>query len=155
MNKIIHAFRLSSPDEKGYPDKVQILNSATGDMLVYECTRFRTNPNPINPHNGESWRKWYTQIAPTKGIPWECIKSNKHGKCIALNGLGPVSTIAPDPNNDGKTNALAVEIHCGFSDTWPGSMACQTAHPKDWPVFIGHFELGEKGIFILTDETTI
>jgi hypothetical protein len=152
MNKIIHAFRLSMPDVSGYPDKVQILNSDTGDMLVYECNRFSTNPNPMNPHNGQSWRDSYTQIAPVT-CKWSCIDSQKHGVCIALNGLGPVPTIAPDPNNHGRYEALDVEVHCGYSKTWRGSMACQTVHPDDWQTFIGHFLLGETGIFILTDET--
>jgi hypothetical protein len=154
MNKTIHGFRLSKPEENGYPDKVQILNSDTGDMIVYECTRYRTNPNPYSPHGGQQWREVYAQIAknaPT-GIPYECVETPKHGKCIALNGMGPVPTTLPDPNNHGKMFAEAVLIHEGFSATWPGSMACQTVHPDDWPAFIDHFKLGEKGIYILTDE---
>ena len=152
---IIRAFRFSTPDAQGYPDKVRVYNSDAGNMEVYRSDRFRTNPNPYQPSTQKPWGEVYAQIAPTDpaGIPWECIQSPKHGVCIALAGLGPVATTAPDPNNHGQMEALDVEIHCGFSLTWPGSMACQTVHPQDWPVFIGHFFLGDKGVFILTDET--
>src|SRR5271157_3034542 len=155
MGKIIHGFRQSTPDSDGYPDSAQILNSDTGNMLVYAEAHFRTNPNRINPHTGQSWQDSYAQIAPTgpQGIPWACVETPKHGKCIALNGEGPVATIAPDPNNGGKMFALAVLIHCGYSDTWPGSAACQTVEPADWAAFISWFTLGETGIYILTDET--
>jgi hypothetical protein len=151
MGKIIRAFRLSSPDVPGYPDKAQILNGDTGNMLVYECNRFATNPNPYSPHGGQPWSEVYAQITPGT-YTWECIDSPKHGVCLALNGLGPVPTTGPDPNNHGRHEALAVEIHCGFSATWRGSMACQTVHPDNWATFIGHFFLGDKGIYILTSE---
>lgn len=155
MNKVIRAFRYSSPEIPGFTDKVRIYNSNTGEMLLYESTRFRTNPNPNKPSTQQPWYKVYAQIAPTDqhGIPWECIETLKHGRCIALNDRGPVATTGPDPNNDGKMFALAVLIHCAFSDTWPGSAACQTIFPADWAAFISHFTLGEKGLFILTDET--
>lgn len=153
--KIIHGFRLSAPEVSGYPDTVRIYNGNTGDMLLYESTRFRTNPNPNKPSTQQPWYKVYAQIAPTneQGIPWKCVETIKHGRCIALNDEGPVATTGPDPNNEGKAFATAVLIHCGFSDTWPGSMACQTIFPADWAAFISWFTLGETGIYILTDET--
>ena len=156
MAKIIHGYRQSQPEVEGYPDKVRIYNGNTGDMLLYECTRFRTNPNPYKPSSGQPWTEVYAQIAPTGasgGISWECLETPKHGRCIALNGMGPVPTTGPDPNNGDKFFAQAVLIHCGFSDTWSGSMACQTVFPADWGAFISHFHLGEQGLFLLTDET--
>lgn len=155
MPKIIRGYRLSSPDASGYPDRVQILNGDTGDMVVYDCPRFRTNPNPYQPSTGKRWSEVYAQIAPTgtHGIPWVCTTTPKHGKCIALNSEAPVPTLAPDPNNGGKMFALAVLIHCGQSPTWSGSMACQALPPDDFAAFIAHFDIGEAGIYILTDET--
>ena len=166
MPKLIHGFRLSTPDAPGYPDRVQVLNSDTGDMVVYESNRFRTNPDSFQPAKDSptgqqrTWQEAYTRIAPTgaDGIPWICTTTKKHGVCIQLNPQpdstgGPVPVMEPDPNNHGLMYALDVEIHCGFSPGWPGSKACQTVHPGDWQTFLGHFFLGDKGIFILTDET--
>ena len=154
MSKIVHGFRLSSPDASGFPDKVRVFNGSIGDMLVYESLRYRTNPNPYQPSTLLPWNEVYAQIAPTdsNGIPWTCVETPKHGKCIALNDEGPVPTLAPDPNNGGKMFALAVLIHMASAPKWPGSMACQTVHMDDWTSFISHFTLGEKGVYILTDE---
>jgi hypothetical protein len=166
VSKVIRAFRLSTPDVEGFPDKVQILNGDTGNMLIFESTVFRTNPNPYQPVNPaighlvqRPWSEVYAQIAPTgpDGIPWQCVTTPKHGKCIALNGEGPVPTTGPDPNNNEQMFALAVLIHESSTVNWSGSMACQTVQkgdgPMQWTSFIGHFELGENGIFILTDDT--
>jgi hypothetical protein len=159
--KIIRGFRYSTPDAQGYPDKLRIYNGNTGNLEIYRCDRFRTNPNPYQPPKDSptgkqrTWQEAYAQIAPTgpQGIPWTCVQTPKHGVCIALNDEGQVQTTLPDPNNDMKPYALAVLIHCGFSPTWPGSKACQTVHPVDWQIFIGHFFLGDKGVYILSDET--
>jgi hypothetical protein len=147
----IQGIRLSTPDQSGYPDSVRLLNSDTGDMLVWESKRYRSNPNPTKPNTTLRWMACYAQIAP--GVyPWVCKETPKHGKCIALNDEGKIPTTNPDVNNGNQFFATAVLIHCGFSPTWSGSAACQTVHPDDWPDFISHFTLGQTGIYELIDQ---
>jgi hypothetical protein len=160
--KTVLGTRLATPDVGGFPDKVQIFNGDTGGMLIYECYKYGTNPNPVNPHTGQPWYECEGQLA-TGTYSFTCIQSEKHGKCLALNGLATVPTtrpnLNPDTANPGTETAQDVEIHCGYrSDApgrpgWRGSLCCQTVSPDAWPVFISHFELGEKGTYQLVDTT--
>jgi hypothetical protein len=161
--KKIRGIRLSTPDVPGFPDRVQIFNSDTGDMLIYDCPRFGTNPNPIGPPSskenaGKPWYEFEGQLAPGY-YSATCINSPKHGKCIALNGLEAVPTTRSNPADNSQSIAKDVEIHAGFRADepnhpgWRGSLACQVVSPGDWDAFIGHFELGEKAIYELVDET--
>ena len=150
MSKTIIATRLCAPDVGGYPDKIRIVDDSNG-MVLFEKTRFSTNPNPFKPITCEPWQKVYAQLAPGE-YSFTCAISPKHGKCLTLNDGWNCATTFPDPNNDGKMFAREVEIHCGYSAAWRGSMCCQTVPPSLWGGFINHFELGETGIYELIDE---
>ena len=168
--KTVRGIRLSAPDVPGFPDRVQIFNGATGDMLIYDCPRFGTNPNPEGPSNGpNAGKKWFEfegQLAPAS-IPFICSTSPKHGKCLILNPTknangaysgGPVVTTRPNAAHGGKMIASLVECHSGYRGVasgrpWRGSLCCQVTDPDDWTAFIGHFELNETGVYILVDET--
>ncbi len=152
----IVATRLSNPDQSGYLDKCRIIDQSNG-MELWHTDRFSTNPNPSKPNTTLRWTACYAQIIC--GVyPWKCIDSPKHGKCIALCNLGMCETTLPNMNPDtlrvGKNEAYDVEIHCGFSQTWRGSMACQTVYPDDWPAFISHFTLGQTGLYELINGIT-
>jgi hypothetical protein len=159
--KTVRGIRLSSPDVWGFPDKVKIFNGDAGLMLVYECPRYGTNPNPVNPHNvKQTWKEFEAQLALGK-YAFECRITNKHGKCLMLNGGAVCATTNPNYNpsttHPGTYTAYLVEIHAGFRGVksgrpWRGSLGCQTVDPDDWPTFISHFELGETGIYELVDE---
>jgi hypothetical protein len=123
-----------------------------GEMEIFSCLRFRTNPNPTKPGTTLRWTACYAQIAPGL-IPWTCEITEKHGKCIVFNDYQKVPTTNPDINNGGKFFATAVLIHCGYSPTWPGSAACQTVFQDDWLTFISHFQVGQNGIYELVDNT--
>jgi hypothetical protein len=148
--------RLSTPDQSGYPDKIALLNGGENQMVLWEGTRFGTNPNPTKPETTLRWTACYAQIVAAI-YNYECINSPKHGICLALNGLGTCETTLPNMNPDtqypGQNLAEDVEIHCGFSQTWRGSHACQTVYPDDWEIFISHFQIGDKGLYQLIDET--
>ena len=160
MSKTIRGIRLCDPSMPGFPDRVQILNSDTGDMLVYDCPRYGSNPNPVGPANGPNagkpWYEFEGQLAPGSYV-WECWTSPKHGKCLLLNGGGPCATTRPNPAQGGQMFAASVEIHAGYRGVasgrpWRGSLACNVVDPADFPAFIGLFDLGEKGIYLLVDE---
>ena len=148
--KII-ASRLSTPDVEGYPDKVSFVDADTGTILK-SFSRFGTNPNPVHPGTLAKWQTVYAQIA-LGTYNYACFNSPKHGKCLMLNGLAAIPTTLPNMNpqtaNPGMNTAEDVEVHCGFSDGWRGSEACQTVFPEDWPDFVGYFAMGDTGIYIL------
>jgi hypothetical protein len=154
--------RLSKPEIWGFPDLVQIFNSDTGDMEIYNCPRFGTNPNPVGPaggpNAGQPWYEFEGQLA-AGSYKYECWLSPKHGKCLKLNDLGPVATTRPNPADGGQLIARAVEIHGGFRPDlpghpgWRGSLCCQVVDPPDYPVFISHFDIGDTGIYQLVDNT--
>jgi len=146
MSLRIIATRLTEPDAEGYPDKCKIIDESNG-MEVWATDRFRTNPNPYKPgYKGSPWWKFYAQILARK-YTYEYYSSDRHGICLLLNGGAACSTTKKNPKQNDGMVAFTVEIHRGFSDTWPGSSACQTVHPDDWEKFIGHFKIGDNGIY--------
>lgn len=165
--KLVIATRLAQPEVGGFPDKCRIEDADNG-MILWQTLFFGTNPNPVDPKSGAPWRKCYAQLAPGE-YRYECVNSPKHGKCIALNTSsahpfgGECRTTNINHNSatikPGTYTAYAVQIHCGYRGgdkaPWRGSQACQTVDPDEWPHFISHFELGEKGIYKLVDESFI
>jgi hypothetical protein len=150
--------RLYDPSIDGYPDKCRIEDDENG-MIIWQSLRYSTNPNPYRPSDGKKWNKAYAQLAPGE-YRYECMVTGKHGKCIMLNDGGACPTtnknFNPDTLNVGAFTAYACEIHEGFrggENPWRGSSACQTVDPEEWSTFISHFEIGDKGIYILVDES--
>jgi hypothetical protein len=150
--------RLYDPSVAGYPDKCRIEDDSNG-MIVWSTLRFSTNPNPYHPESGQPWKKCYAQLAPGE-MSYECVTTPKHGKCLLLNNGGACKTTLPNLNPEtlmpGTCTAFACLVHAGFrggENPWRGSAACQTIDPDEWGVFMGHFTLGDKGIYQLVDES--
>jgi hypothetical protein len=139
-----------TPDVSGYGDKIVL--SSNGDLLFNgdgSCC-----PNPTKPNTTLRWTACYGWVSCTpdnKPLSWRCWESGKHGKCLLINEGGRVPTRNPNANHGGNFFAEAVELHCGFSETWRGSAACITIPPSLWPSFIGQIEIGETGIMRIVD----
>jgi hypothetical protein len=166
MSKIIIATRISTPEDGGFPDHCRIVDDTNGMVLWQENPWFGTNPNSVNPKTGQKWFGCYAQIA-AGSMTYICRETKKHGKCLVLNVTkefpagGPCATTRKNFNPEtlypGRCEAYACQIHRGYrggeENPWRGSTACQTVAPEYWDTFIGHFEIGETGIYQLIDET--
>jgi hypothetical protein len=99
------------------------------------------------------WEATYGWIActdPKLPLTWKCWESPKHGKCLLINGGGPVPTRNPNHNHNMKYIAVDVEMHKGETKEWRGSAACIT-YPPDIADIIDFFELNESGILSIVD----
>jgi hypothetical protein len=140
---------MSTPDALGYGDKL-LLNENNKSLFHCACS---TCPNPYRPSDKVKWDKAYGWVACTeidKPYTWHCTSTSRHGKCLVLNDFYKVPTRNLDTHNKGFY-ALAVLIHCGYSETWRGSAACLTLPPAIWPQFIALFAKGEKGLLYIAD----
>ena len=124
-------------------------------MPLWERDRFGTNPNPTKPGTTLRWTAEYAQIVGQE-YGWAAIitegKPYLHLR-LSFKGQEKIPTTNMNFNHDGEFYATAVNIEKGFSPTWRGSRACQEVHPEDWDEFISHFKLGDKGLYLLVDET--
>jgi RHS repeat-associated protein len=78
-------------------------------------------PNPANQNPGVSPGTYPGTYSPT---------GHKHrDNAIRLNNGGAVPTLAPNPNNNNRSNATGIEVHCGASGHNRGSTGCITIDP--------------------------
>ena len=150
----IQGIRLSTPDKSGYPDAVRLLNSDTGDMLVWVSNRFGTNPNPTKVKTTLRWQACYAQIV-AEIYGWTAITTDAKPYLhlrLNFNGSEEIPTTNMNFNHDGLFYAVDVNIEKGWSLTWRGSAGCQTLYPDDWNDFISHFKKGDTGIYELIDQ---
>ena len=149
MQKDLLIESIATPDQDGYRDKIVILQD---NKSVFHC-KCSECPNPYRPNDGALWASVYAWVAcNTKETPyrWKCVSTPKHDKCLMLNDGGAVPTRNIDIHT-GKKYATAVELHCGATENWRGSMACITFPPTVWPAFIGEFLFGETGLLYIVD----
>jgi hypothetical protein len=151
MSLKIIGTRLVSPEVSGYHDKCAIVDQSNG-MEIWSTDLFSTNPNPFCPQTQQKWPEVYAQLA-AGNLSYECIRTIKHDKCLSLNVGGECATTRSNVNHDGRLVAFSCLIHCGYSSTWRGSMACCTMHPDEWEEFISHFQMGDRGVFQIVDGT--
>jgi hypothetical protein len=107
--------------------------------------RGSTWPNPFNPKDNEiALANYAGAVAPGKYKARFSMRAHNGDPGFDIENNGRIPTICPNPNQNGKQYADHVDIHVGWSDTWRGSKACLTIHPKDWAAFVTSFEEGEN-----------
>ena len=100
MNKLITIDSLVTPLVMGYGDKIAVWeNDTTGNMLFHSSCS--CCPNPYQYGTNKSWESVYAWIAPGEYV-WDCRITPKHGKCLAINGMGRVATRNANTNHDGE-----------------------------------------------------
>lgn len=106
MSKHIDLISKSTPTNPklGYGDFYMVIK----DGKVLQQEECSSCPNPFQPSTLKPWDKAYAWIAPAENIGWECVVSEKFGKCLVLNVGGPVTTRYPNPNQNGAMFARSV-----------------------------------------------
>ena len=80
-------------------------------------------------------RKWYKQKGHNGGTT----------DGIRIRDGAEIPTIAPNPNNENKSTATYINVHCGDSETNRGSQGCITIHPNDCDKIWEILQEGETG----------
>ena len=150
--KIINGVRTGKPETLPiYHDSVQITEDGN---FLYQGP-FSTEPDPTRPppHTDIGWATFGARIAEGSymGVVMDATlipgyKEKNWTKYIYLYNLeGEISipTINPDPNNNGLYVVRGVLIHPGWSDDWPGTIACQSMPKSNAAAFFKVFTIGE------------
>lgn len=146
--KTIEFIRRSAPESVGYKDTVSVYDRTE---LI---SRFDGSacPNGFRSTDNAPWKKVYAMVSLGVYRGNVVLKHPKYDKCILLENGGPLPTVNDNIKHDGKRIATEIFIHCGFSDTWRGSMACLTICPVQWESFIRLFVPGEDVTVAITNE---
>ena len=127
--------------QPGYLAEVSIEDAAN----LLARLRGSTWPNPLNPKDHSVKLSDYAGAVAAGTYKARFSMTAHNGKPgLDIENNGKIPTICPNPNQDGKMYADHVDIHVGWNDSWRGSKACLTIHPKDWAAFANCFEEGEK-----------
>lgn len=149
----IIAERYSEPDETGpivapdpYQDRLALI---VGDALTWHGA-CRTWPNLYRPSDRAPYPDAYGVLDVC-----ECacvvMHHGKYNKCVMLASGCELPALLPNPNQNGRKIIGEVFIHCGDSETWPGSAGCITVPPGDWREFLAMLSIGDYGTFHLQD----
>lgn len=132
-----------------YHDSIQVTED--GNILFEGIFSSEPDPTRPPPHQDIKWTEFGARIA--EGTYHGIVQQDaKHGMFIRLytpDGGVEIPTLNPDINNGGRYIAKGVLVHTGYSDDWPGSIACMTIPRAGGKMFWNMFVLGEKVQIIL------
>jgi RHS repeat-associated protein len=94
-------------------------------------------PNPTNPNPGVTPGSYPGTYSPTG--------HQGHVPGVRVNNGGPVTTLGPNPAQNGNNYATGVNIHCGFRQNRRGSAGCITIQPDYCQDVWNILRPGEKG----------
>jgi hypothetical protein len=155
MDRNIIIDSVATPDMPPYRDHYLVLDDLDNIIQAGPCSAtpdaYKIDHAQPDSH-GLPWDQCFGWCAPGS-YPYTVIDSPKHGKCISINNGAQVVTRNPNATHNGAHYAEAVEMHCGYSATWQGSMACITIPPVGWDAFIGLFEIGDTGTYTIREAT--